>query len=203
MATTGERIFALQMTVENKMTSRIKRILVYHRTAVLNEMQSYLDRVRLNAAEKQIIPTNYPNVKNPYVLAKWQKSTPGKLTERTGALIKMLKDITPWKPGNTRTRTMSGDAMQGTIKVTTKGLIVGEEYMGELRASIKSESKYWPIQSGKALNRPTKQQLVMRFKWETGIRGETRPFMLPAGNAEEIKTEKIIQSKINYLEAIK
>jgi hypothetical protein len=200
--TTSQRLIDLKILVDNKLTGNSAKIAKIYRLQMMGSIVDYLDRVRLRSIDF-IVPSKYPNIRNPYILSKMQKPVPGKLTERTGALIKMLKDKTTWRdPLSTRVRQMDGDAIQGTVKVTTQGVVVSEEYSGELRANIRTDSKYWPFNRGKAVGRPDKQQLFMRFRWETGIRGEKRPFMEPAGQAEQLNTERIIQMKLDHLEMI-
>jgi hypothetical protein len=191
--------------VKNTLTAKSKRLIVTYRKAVMRSMTDYLDDVRL-AAVQEIIPSKDPSNRIGFTrMYRNQPSTPGKLTERTGALIKMLKDLSPWDRKTARSHSMSGDAMQGKVNITSLGSTIAEEYQGTLSAFIRNDSKYWPWNKGnvkKQSARPTKQQLFFRFMWETGIRGEKRPFIAPAGEKLKFSTEAIIQAKLDHLEQL-
>jgi hypothetical protein len=187
----------LHSKVTNTLTGHSRRIAVAYRATMIGELRNYLDAVRKGSIQ-EIIPRNIPLTVNrerrPWILRKLQPSTPGRLTERTGALIKMMSDgIGNWN-NSARKSISNNDAIQGEIKVITKGVREGEEYQAQLRANIKS-TKYSRYQ--------TKQQLFMRFRWETGIRGQKRQFIDPAARKLFTRTEQIAQMRLNALGGIK
>lgn len=191
--------------VTNTLTARTQRLIRYYRGLIMDEMVNYLDRVKLGAIQ-EIIPSKDPSNRWNFTrMYRNQKSTPGKLTERTGALIKMLRDSPGWVK-KSRSRSMSGDAMQGNVAVTTQSVIIAEQFYGSLSANIRNNVKYWPWIQGKTSNksaaRPTKQQLLFRFKWEEGIRGEKRQFIEPSAKKQYISTESIMQAKLDHLETL-
>jgi hypothetical protein len=168
-------------------------------------MSDYLDLVRKDSVGF-IVPSKFPgNRTNFRRMYRDQPSTPGKLTDRTGALIKMLKDTNKWSVPTKRSTTMNGDAIQGSVRLTTKGTSISEEYTGTLSAYLRTAAKYWPWQNGsvsKRSARPDMKQLLFRFRWETGIRGARRPFLEPAAHANKFSTESIIQAKLNNLQML-
>jgi hypothetical protein len=101
---------------------------------------------------------------------------------------------------------MNGDAIQGSVRLTTKGTSISEEYTGTLSAYLRTAAKYWPWRGGKSPEkqsaRPDMKQLLFRFRWETGIRGARRPFLEPAARANKFSTESIIQAKLNNLQML-
>jgi hypothetical protein len=188
--------------VTNTLTARTQRLCKSYRKIILDEITDYLDNVRKDAVS-EIIPAKNPSNRSGFVrMYREQPSTPGKLTERTGSLIRMLKDLSSWNRTKSRSRSMSGDAMQGNVAVTTAGTVIAEQYYGSLSVNIRSESRYWPYNRGKAGTYPTKQQLFFRFMWETGIRGEKRQFLEPAAKRQQVFTERIVEQKLNHLEKI-
>jgi hypothetical protein len=155
-----------------------------------------LDDVRKDAPNN-IIPNAHLPIRRAKRLAKLQPPTPGKITERTGTLLRMIKaGIGNWKRGPRMFRN-DGPALQGEVKVTTKGNNYSENYQAVLRANIKVDSQSFGL---KGFMRETRQQLFMRFKWETGIRGQRRPFLEPSANKSNLsKAEQFIKARTQAL----
>ena len=189
----------MKVTVQvyNQLTPEAKRLVRKYRRLMLNELQLYMNRVRRGAID-EVIPTRFPNVRsNMRLLYKFQPSTPGKLTERTGLLLKMLKDFTPWRITTINSRSTEGNAMQGHIKLAT-GKSMIETYEGTWKGNVRSIGGYL----GRSKRRVTPQQATMRFKWESGIKGEKRQIFDPAARKIKTRTESIMQAKLNDLQKI-
>jgi hypothetical protein len=191
--------------IENTLTANTKAVIRNYRRYLLTAMADYLDVVRKDSVGF-IIPSRFPgNRTNFRRMYRDQPSTPGRLTERTGALIKMLKDTNRWSAPTKRTMSMNGDAIQGNVRLSSAGTTISEEYVGTLSAYLRADAKYWPWRNdsvSKRSARPDKKQLLFRFRWETGIRGARRPFLEPAANANRFSTEKIIETKLNNLQML-
>ena len=161
-----------------------------NRKEILRAIGTYLDMSRANAS-REIIP-NVTGTRNPYHARKKQPSTPGKLTERTGNLQQMLEDDmgAAWKvTANTARKKTS--ALEGLVKIESGKNTKLERYVGTLRVNVTDAalskaktftSKLYNVlenRRSKIVFRETKQKLFMRFKHETGLRGEKRQFLAP------------------------
>ena len=133
-----------------------------------------------------IIP-NMSGSRIPHRAAARQHSVPGKLTERTGRMIAGLREggtpseqVRMWNGwGNrvVRTNPSAYATLNGLIKASEKGKTV--DHVGTYSIFVRDNSK--------ALNKKprgvapaTKQQIALRYRWETGIRGGQRPYMYPS-----------------------
>lgn len=158
------------------------------RQEVLNSMDDYFDEVRRVALAKYIIPDKYPGQKL-RVKNKKQPADPVRLTSRTGALKKMIQTGTgSWKKGSSTHRSTS-PAIQIVNKTMNKNTTI-ETYEGKLSYSIKDP--------GAISSKRTAQELRMRFKHETGVRGKKRPFLTAAAERDVTldKIERIAKNRL-------
>jgi hypothetical protein len=203
----------------------VKKVIRKYRVNVFKSLQESLDQIRLDA------PTNIISRKegltgkmSSYRMAKEQPSHPTKLTERTGSLIKMLKARGKWNTPKIRryvregfryttakSTTFKSPYIKGTIKVLDGFNTNRETYVAELRASVERGMNTGgavfgiDIETGEKVirsRRATKQQLAMRFKHETGIRGKRRPFMEPSAKRHGFTVGEVIRGRLNELGSI-
>ena len=136
---------------------------------------NYLDAVREGAYKEEIIPSKYPNNFNPKWLSRKQPSTPDRLTSRTGKMAYMMKHVVSnWKT------TEGGMVMKTSgllIRVTRKKGGSVEEFEGTMRPNITMDGRL--SSTGRKMPRETTRTLTLRFYWETGIRGQKRPYLFP------------------------
>jgi hypothetical protein len=172
-----------------------KKVLAKYRFFIMQSVAETLDNTRQRAVKKYIIPRRNTSERRLSKLYKIQPTNPTKLTERTGALNKMLlEDTSP--PGRRWTRgekvlKMSTSAMRAVVRTTGGFNQITETWRGDLFSDIKSVALYSQFrhrmdiegQKFKVL-RETAQTLAMRFRHDTGIRGFKRPFLTPAAQDE-------------------
>ena len=194
--------------LEWKPAGWVPKVAREHRKAVFNSMAQAMDSIRMRAAFMFIIP-NRTGTKHPYWSSMAQHSDPVCLTDRTGSLIKMLKD----KAGLRHKWTVTASkakidtmGMQGMIKVLGGALTPMEQYVATFRVNIQESAIAATKVMGAIPNHKkgrrnrivqTKQTLRMRFRHETGIRGNTRPFMEPAAKQQVFAVQKLIQARID------
>lgn len=174
-----------------------RRLAMQYREQVLDALKENIDNIRKTAASsKYIIPRDpsLPRTYNTYQMTKKQPSHPTKLTERTGALIRMLREPHTWK-STKRSRVSTGGAVFGQVKVATKGQQVGEEYDAFIKLDVKSPKSFSRL--------ATAQQLRLRFMHDTpGIRGRVRAFYTPAAKEENINLSPLIERKLRMIGAL-
>lgn len=188
-----------------------------YRAMMMISLAQAVDNIRRRATDNII--KNATGERDPHKAAKIQPAIPGKLTERTGLLIKMLVHKAKplggaWsiKPGATtagRTSKLTTNALKGQVKVSGGFGTVAESYLATLRVYIESGS---PIlndkmarfytgwvnteQGRRRIPAQAKKQLAMRFRHETGIRGQKRPFIAPAAQSQQFFTTNIFKQKM-------
>jgi hypothetical protein len=192
-----------------------KRVLRHYRLAIFKALAANIDSIR-NDAPKNIIPSTTNKMWSPYRMRKFQPSTPGRITERKGYLIEMLKSKGKWdfssstyKSGRfsytaAKKATLSTHSLKGLIKVVSGANTDSERYVATLAADIRGDNPFIGkrISAARRIdgmlvsNLETAQKLAMRFKWETGIRGSRRPFVEQSIQRENINITSIIQSRI-------
>jgi hypothetical protein len=192
---------------------RVKRLLREDRKIVFKTISDTIDAIRFDAVSN-IIPNIVGKKMSPARMAKLQPSVPGKLTERTGRLIKMLQSKGTWNITSQRAN-LTTNSLKGIVKVSSGKNLVSERYVGTLRAAVDDANpfigqEFGAIQrrdpeTGKIINffRPvTKQSLVMRFKWETGIRGKKRQFIDPSAKRKIAELPPLFASRLERLKTI-
>lgn len=161
------------------------------RQEILGSMDDYMDEVRRVALAKYIIPDKHPGVKLSLKYKK-QPSDPVRLTSRTGALRKMLQTGTgQWKKGSSIHRSVS-PAIQVENKTLNKNTTI-ESYEGKMSYNIKNPSSI--------SSKRTAQELRMRFRHETGIRGKKRPFLKAAAERDVTlyKIETLAKNRLSKI----
>jgi hypothetical protein len=209
MAKKGIEIITTQFTPWEK------KIIARYREDIMRSLARNLDNIRYNSIQ-YIIPQKPPATKkmSPWRMAREQPSTPGKLTDRTGRLIKMLQSKATWQMKR-KTMTMGNNYFKGMVKVEDNYRTDRETYSATLRVDIQDGNPLIGDTVGRRLvevmgenrkmmlqSRVTKQQLFMRFMWEKGIRGERRPFIEPAAQRERFNTSALIASKLRELRSL-
>jgi len=202
-------------------SKKVKNITKMYRAMVMSSLSVSLDKIRFKATD-YIVKRDHPIGKDwtPYKAAQMQPSNPIRVTERTGLLVKMLKNYArpyggAWsvKPGAKsagKTSSMTSAGIKGMIKTTGGYGTLKEEYIATLRVAIGRAASYPEAIKylghirdafGKRTRMPgtVKQQLALRFKHDTGIRGKKRPNISIAAQKEKIGTARIIQAKIDSL----
>lgn len=127
-----------------------KKTINEYRQKVFHALAANLDEIRMSAANDFIIP-NTTGTRHPYKAAKLQPAVDGKLTERTGNLIKMLRHKAKvpgrhWFFGTVNTvarvkkATLRTNAFRGTITVVDDFGGLQETYRAELRVDIDSSA---------------------------------------------------------------
>jgi len=204
----------------------LNNIIKDYRTAVMVSLARNLLSVRKRAAKDYVIK-KYASLKRemrPYVLAKKQPSSPVRLTERKGLLLKMLLDgvndsVNTWK--GVKTLKTAGLGTNKRISLKTRGFthsvkVSGgfktdkETYTATMKTQINSTDglintsvkKFKDLEGNDyktSVSRETKQTLFMRFMHERGIRGRRRQFLEPSLKREVFTTQAIISEKIGRL----
>jgi hypothetical protein len=183
---------------ERKFQLKVKKLLREDRKITFEAISEALNEIQQGAVS-YIIPNRVGKRMSPGKMAKLQPSSPTQVTERTGRLIKMLKEKGEWTVTTQRAR-MGTRYLKGVVKVSEAKNTIYEKYIGTLRADIQDgnplignevgATKGIDITTGRQVNvfrKVTKQQLAMRFRHETGIRGTKRPFFAPSA-------EKVIKN---------
>lgn len=200
-----------------RQTGKEGKLVRKYRALIMVSLAQAVDNIRRRAPDN--IVKNVTGERNPYKAAKIQPAIPGKLTERTGLLIKMLIHKSKplggaWsvKPGSIRagkTSKLTTNALKGQVKVSGGFGSFLESYLATLRVYIESGS---PIlndkmarlytgwvnteQGRRRIPSQSKKQLAIRFQHETGIRGQKRPFIAPAAQNQQFFTTNIFKQKM-------
>lgn len=203
----------------------MRKIIRKYRLEVFKALAQNLDNIQRNSA-KEIIPRETDDGLSPYAMSKVQKAKPGRLTERTGKLLKMLRKMKKWdfkerqyaKSGfrytAAKTAVSSTNYLRKQVKVTEGFNTKAEQYQAEIRVDVKKGAVYsynkisrirGVLKKDTIRMRITKQQMAARFFWQLpgGVRGARRPFMDKAIQGEEFKTVPIIQRKLDQLGSLR
>lgn len=192
-----------------------KRVNRDYRLLILRSLANNLDSIRLNAI-KEIIVSKTNKRWSPYRMSRQQPSTPGRLTERKGYLIEMLRSKGAWSYG-TKMAKMQTHSLRGLIRTFDKAGIDKETYRALLYEDISSSNPFIGkrISARRTLaevgggtrivdNLETKQKLIMRFKWDSpsGIRGQKRPFISTAAGKMQLGVGQLVQDKLKALRSL-
>lgn len=194
----------------------VQKIVKRYRGDIKGGIAEAIDRIRLRAATKYIVPstTGSPTSKgwSPYKAAKAQPSHPTKLTSRTGKLVAMLKHkASPngkhWTGNLTnKVSRLRTNAFRGLIKVAGGFKTPNETYVGTLRLDIQEGGLTNDLVAVKHLHgrvATPKALLAIRFRHETGIRGTRRPFIGLALRDETLSFRKVMRQKMEEIGRIK
>lgn len=162
----------------------------------------FLDEVRKGAIHS-IIP-NVTGETHPYYAKrgpKGQKSTPGKLTSRTGKMIWLLGEQFHKKFTGVGGILYKKNTAAFKLQVRT---IRSQKVDRGFIATIRIYISYVPpqirkIDSGRERKLPKESKLTlkMRFLWETGIRGNKRIYMAPSAKRKFNKLRSNLKIVIN------
>ncbi len=177
-----------------------------HEIAIKTALADSLDRTRSRAAE-HIIKSTATNSKgriyNPYYARKKQPNEPGRLINRTGKLKLMLSNRATgrspqargWKNIKNRRKlaTQKSTAFNSQVRI-----IRGSKYSNRYEATIRvklhgGDSRLFDTTRGQP--QESLRTLAVRFKWETGIRGQKRPIFKPVVKITEFDTTKLVAEK--------
>ena len=172
-----------------------KRVVRQYRRIMYAEIGDWFDRSRESSVSYiRKRKSSLDGVRSIRKLYKEQPSIDGKLTERTSALIKMLRDRGTWSKDGAISRFKNG-AFKGIIRVNKNKGTAYEKFTGNLKTDIDSAKRYsWN-------KKDTPQKLAVRFQHDSpnGIRGSKRPFLSIAARKEFIRTRQITAARINAL----
>jgi len=194
-----------------KQKIEINKRMLQHRANIHKAMAVTMNKVRIDAhdhvIEKKVSPFDssigYKNKfrqYSPRLLSKLQPSTSGRLTSRTNKLRYMLKHSTSilnpflgWTGLGTRIiakqRSVAFDSMIRQKRLTGDR----DEYRGTIRVNVKGDGKLFSTFGGAP--KESLQTLAVRFQWEFGIRGETRPIFKPFINKARFDMRRLVQMK--------
>jgi len=182
-----------------------------HRKAIQMGLAYAMSETRRRAGDT-LIPNNTGTV-NPYVARRKQPSTPGKLTNRTSKLMKMLKygtnasnPLNSWDKstlGKPLYKEKKNIGLKGQIRSSPLGsgrgnpLRAKETHRATYRVHINSHPFLFNTSGGQPTE--TVQTLAIRFNWETGIRGQTRPYFAPVIKLTEFDMKQQVKLKDNMI----
>lgn len=184
--------------VERAITKVVKQI----RIEIQQGMAEYIERVRVRAAREGIIENTQKDKKTVRAMRQAQPVHPTKLTSRTGRLKKMLlSEADPkgvkknWSGFGRIMAKHQAKGMSMNVKSDVSGRnTVKETYSGRLYGD---SNKIGSGMTGKYKGvTDTKKTLVMRFRWETGIRGSRREFIRPAAIKEELNLNSLFNKRL-------
>lgn len=151
------------------------------RAEIQEKMGSFMDFVRADAADKEII-SNSTGHRNPWKARKLQPSVPGRLTSRTGKMKHLLKqDLgTPWNGRGRLTYKKDTSAFKMLVRVV-RVKEADKDFLATIRVYISDIPSAVAETGDKGWRMPveTKLTLKMRFIWETR-QGNKRPYMAPS-----------------------
>ena len=180
-----------EVIIKTNVPRRMRELARGYRNVCLDSLAKSMDDIRNRAANQYIVPRVATRERRPYQLRKIQASHPTKLTERTGALRKMLLERHSWVK-TARSRLALGGAVSSRVKVSSKGSKVEEEYDAFIHLNVTNPRAFSSSDSA--------QQLIMRFKHDTpGIRGKRRRFYSIAAETSGVALEGIISRKLKEM----
>lgn len=176
----------------------LKKIMRNHRIACQKAIAETMTRVRFRASE--YIIANTTGIYNPYYARKKQPNVPGRLTNRTGKLKLMLANrasntnpLKGWINFGSKLAKQESVMLQSYVRAEdiTKE---SETYRGTVRVWFKGgDPRLFDTVRGQP--QESVKTLAVRFNWETGIRGETRPFIAPVNKQAEYDLTKLTREK--------
>lgn len=174
----------VRITIDSKsLEGRMSRFEMTMRPRIFEVLGVSFDNIRARAAQS-IIP-NITGFRNPHFARKIQPSTSGKLTERTGKMIKALKYDTQnpgsgYSKGSIRTKVTPALTMRLRYTPNLRNI---ETYEGNLlpiireplAAFLSNRGNYRPDKQGNridAMPKETAKTIRARFLWEnTSVKG--------------------------------
>jgi hypothetical protein len=183
----------------------INKVIVDHKKAMQKGIASAMVKTRLRAA-KYLIP-NTTSFKNPYKARKEQASTPGRLTSRTGKLKYMLEgkriDLQPlrrWKGLGNKLYKERTPGLLGQVR-TIKTAKNYYSFEGTYRVKISNDQRLFSTRS--KMPQESTRTLAIRFNWETGIRGKSRPIFSPVIKSAEFDFRDEVKRKNEKIWSLK
>ncbi len=191
------------------MSREVKKKNNLHRIELRRSVAQYLDLVRLNSAEEQII-ANTTGTLNPYNASKKQPSTPGRLTSRTGKLRWTLRQKLAQNPeiywSGMKRKIAKLDLPVLALTVRDKG---PKGVLTHVEGSLKVKSTGKISMSGRMSNRGSKSvgwmpkensgSMRMRYVWNyAALKGTgRRNFIDPAAKATLRKLNHIFDTNVS------
>jgi hypothetical protein len=167
----------------------LKELQAEHDKNIKESIAITMVNTRYTAGESPVMIPNRTGTYNPRKARKKQPSVPGKITVRTGKLRYMLQHKTKGRMNLLDRNALRGWVGSGRLykeeTVALKGLIrtlplkTETEHIGTYKVNVDSGNGTLFSRFGGA-PQETLRTLRMRFLWETGIRGNKRPFFAPA-----------------------
>ena len=174
---------------------------------VLDFVAKSIDKVRAQAAKDEII-ANETGYRNPYFARMSQPNTAGRLTERTGKMIKLLEEDLhePFDGGVVRDKRTTAFRIRAYKSPASAS---SSYFRGQLRLEVSDVLPNWVLNQGKHPRKgepsfdvmPKESPLTVKFRFLWENRG--RPYLLPAVEKlyPQIITEaqQMVDSLIGYL----
>ena len=181
----------------------INQFMKAHRINIQQAMATAMGNTRKRAHDL-IIPNMARNktggkIRNPRAASRKQPSTAGRLTSRTGKLKYMLRNSTgsgSTLKGWTGFGSINAKQQSVAFKTQIKAQRISgkrEIYTGTIRVYVTGDSYLFNTKGG--MPRESLRTLAIRFNWETGIRGSTRPIFKPAYSATEFDMRRLVELK--------
>ena len=173
---------------------RIKKVQKEHSIVMKKGLAAALTVTRIKAKEHLI--SNSTGTYNPYRARKAQPNTSGRLTSRTGKLGLMLKNgasatnpLKGWTPANfsTKIAKQTSNMLHSMVRE-----LPGGQYKGTIRVQGRGgDPRLFDTKRGQPAE--TLRTLAVRFNWETGIRGSSRPIFKPVAKETNFHLHKLVK----------
>lgn len=183
---------------------QIRKIIKEYRPMFKKFIAEQIDQIRFNA-KQYIIPSRFPNIKNPNILRRLQPATEGVLTERTGKLNWMLTNrALPFGSGFTGSMKQT-DGLD--IRVRGKAVANTEDYKGTMKLDPSGSSTLFNTGVAKSKTEMPPENyasLLARFLWDSpGIRGEERKHLSISAENQPSLGIAILEERVNKINSMK
>lgn len=188
---------------------RLGKVFRMYKRMFFTAIATWMDAVRYNAGNTELIQSKFPHILNPSVLKRLQKSTAGKLTVRTGKLkfmltqwLKSSSDFGKHYSGTTIYK-MIGAGIAIRIRAIQTGL--SQAFVGEIRVEITQHGRLFSRGDTRSVNTRMPQEntrtLALRFNWDrSAIKGGgKRPFLTPASEKQYLNLRYLAESRLKAI----
>jgi hypothetical protein len=189
---------------------RVNKILRFYKFEFFKAMAIWMDSVRYDAGTRELVQSAYPNIWNHSILRRLQKTTPGRLTSRSGKLKFMLTEFLKTtsdfgkRYSGTSIYKWIGAGLAIRIKMNQSGIT--QKFIGEMRVEISPThgrlySRGILSDRKKRMRMETPRSLALRFNWDrSNIRGGgSRPFITPAAQKKTFNLTQLAAQRLTAL----
>jgi hypothetical protein len=192
MASGGARKGAVLLHAEENI-KELKSMVLRRRKHMQKSIARSLTMTRVRAEE--YIISNTTGSYNPFHARKKQPNTSGRLTSRTGKLKAMLKSgisasnpLRGWSGFGNLIAKQPTSSLHSIVRVDKQNT----SYEGTIRVWVKGgDSRLFDTLRGQP--QESLKTLAVRFNWETGIRGNTRPIFKPVTRETDFDLRKFVE----------